>query len=74
MGWASGKLTGGKHKGEGWLGDMLYDFLHKAERPQVKNDIKLNISIDKDGRIIADSGNHGTDISVALNRGAFFAL
>jgi hypothetical protein len=73
IGWLSGKATGGKYKGEGWLGDMLYDFLHKAERPQVKNDIKLNISIDKDGRIIADSRNNGTDLSINLLRGNFFA-
>ena len=66
-----GKATG---KGEGWLGDMLYDFLHKAENPKVENDIKLNINIDKDGRVVADTGQAGTDMTVNLNRGSLFAL
>lgn len=71
LGWTSGKLTGGKHSGEGWLGSMLYDFFHKAENPKVKNEIKLNINIDKNGRVIADGGGSGTDLDISLERGAF---
>lgn len=71
MGWLAGKATGGKHSGEGWLGDMFYEFLHKTEMPQVKNDIKLNVTIDKDGRVLTVSDNPNTNLSVGLNRGAF---
>ncbi|KUG24577.1 hypothetical protein ASZ90_005607 [hydrocarbon metagenome] len=71
--WINQTLTGGKHLEvfEGAWGDMLYDFLHKAERPQVKNDIKLNISIDKDGRAVVDNTGKNTGIKINLNRGLF---
>ena len=68
------KLSGGKYKNEGWLGDMLYDFLHKAENPNVKNDIKLNINIDKDGRVTADNGSRNTDLKIDLDRGMDFGV
>lgn len=58
-------------KGEGWLGNMLYDFLHKAEKPEVKNDIKLNINIDKNGRVVTESNNPGTNLNISLARGSF---
>ena len=66
------KISNGAVKGEGWLENLLSDFLHKAENPTVKNDINLNINIDKDGRVIADSGNSGTDMTIKLMRGDFF--
>lgn len=68
----AGELSHNKYKGEGWLGDMLYDFLHKVEKPEVKNDIKLNINIDKEGRVIADTGDAGLDLAINLLRGNFF--
>lgn len=52
------------------LADRIYDWLHK-ERPEVKNDIKLNIRIDKEGRVMTETGNNHTDITVDLNRGVF---
>lgn len=70
LNYGAGKATG---RGEGWLGDMLYDFLHKAERPEVKNDIKLSVTIDRDNRVVADSGDRGTGLKVNLNRSSFFA-
>jgi len=68
-----GYYATGKMGNEGYLGDMLYDLLHK-QKPEVKNDIKLNINIDKDGRVVADTGQAGTDMTVNLNRGSLFAL
>ncbi len=64
-----GKATG---RGEGWLGDMLYDFLHKAENPEVKNDIKLNITVDQSGRVVTNNANRNTTVAANVNRGAFF--
>jgi TP901 family phage tail tape measure protein len=65
-----GAVTGG---GEGWLGDMLYDLLHRESptEKEVKNDIKLNINIDKNGRVITESNNPGTNLNISLARGAF---
>lgn len=72
-GGVSGLITGGKHKGSGWLGDMFYDFLHKAESPEVNN--QINITIDKDGRATTTTNNsRNTDTKVNLNRGSFFSF
>jgi hypothetical protein len=66
--------------GENWINerlgnephDYLYDYFHKAENPNVKNEIKLTINIDKNGRATVDNGNKGTDVNIDLNRGAAF--
>lgn len=34
----SGVLTDGKYKGEGWMGEMIYDRLHSNKLPMIYND------------------------------------
>jgi hypothetical protein len=64
---------GAKDIYHGWYGDRLYDYLHKDETPEVKNDIKINIKIDKDNRIIAEMGTlKNTEFRVDLDRGTAF--
>lgn len=36
LGWVSGKATGGKHEGEGWLGSMLFDLFHRDDADKNK--------------------------------------
>lgn len=69
-GWLSGKLTGGEHKGSGWLGSMLYDLIH-GKPGNVKNDIKLNVRIDRDGRVYSETNSMGTKVDTKLDRGTF---
>lgn len=61
--------------GKDWS-DRLYDLLHKNEstnaNPEIKNTTILNLSIDKDGRVVADAGNKGGDLKIAVNRGTAF--
>jgi len=52
---------------KGWLGDMVYDWLHPEEKTEVKNTI--NITVDKDGRVIANSDNMNTTVNA--KRGKF---
>lgn len=54
---------------KGWYGDKLYDFLHKPERTEVKNDISIALSVDSQGRMIAKTGDMNTNIN--LKRGKF---
>ncbi|PKN05558.1 MAG: hypothetical protein CVU74_01125 [Deltaproteobacteria bacterium HGW-Deltaproteobacteria-9] len=74
--WINKTLTGGKQLEvfEGAWGDMLYDFLHKAEKPaktEVKNTI--NLKLDKDLKLFAD-GSNGADFKINIFRGNFFAV
>jgi hypothetical protein len=69
LGWLSGKATGGKYKGEGWLGDMLYSLVHKEKKQE--NKIHLSIRVDQYGRVIADSNDMNTKLNVSMARGAF---
>ena len=53
------------------LSERIYDWVHNV-KPEVKNDIKLNITIDKDGRITTESSDSGTDMAISVKRGTFF--
>ncbi|OHD24771.1 MAG: hypothetical protein A2Y38_07755 [Spirochaetes bacterium GWB1_59_5] len=44
LGGISGMFTGGKYKGEGWMGEMLYDALHREQKPaEVGGTLKIEI-------------------------------
>lgn len=73
--WINKTVSGGEQLEvfKGKWGDMLYDFLHKAESPEVNN--QINITIDKDGRATTTTNNsRNTDTKVNLNRGSFFSF
>jgi hypothetical protein len=58
---------------KGKWGDWVYDLFHKAENPEVKNDIKINIKIDEARRVVADIGTlKSTEFQVGLDRGTAF--
>ncbi len=64
-----GNLTG---RGEGWLGDILYDFINKVEKPEVKNNIPMNIYIDRNDRATVENQGMNTTTTVnTMNRGGF---
>ncbi len=77
----AGLASGGKYHGAGWLGEMIYDSLHREETfknaltgmkpPEVKNDIEINLRIDQTGRIFGDTGDLNTDVRINLDRGMF---
>lgn len=71
-GWgrAAEAWTGGKYKGEGWLGEMLYDFLHKEK--EQKNDIKVDIAIDGNGRVTTSTNGMNNRVNT-VKRGSFFS-
>ena len=72
MGWVSDKLSGGKYKGEGWLGEMLYDFLHQYDNQKMAlgmPDINITLNVDQSGRLTADMGAAPGNISI--RRGGF---
>jgi TP901 family phage tail tape measure protein len=61
--------TGGKNDS---LGSWLYDFLHKKENPEVKNNITMNVSIDAKGRVIAETSDMNTKANInTMKRGQF---
>lgn len=68
FGWLAGKMSGGKYDGGGWLGEMLYDLLHREERQPTQNNI--NIQIDRQGRAFVETDNSQRN-RVALMRGDF---
>ena len=65
LGWLSGKMSDGKYSGAGWLGQRIFDATH------TKNDIKLDISIDGNGRVTTKSSDPNTKSSINLKRGSF---
>jgi hypothetical protein len=63
----------GKMGNDAALGNALYDLLHKTGNPEVKNDIKINIKIDKNNQVIAEMGTlKNTEFRVDLDRGTAF--
>lgn len=60
------------------LGEYIYDLIHVDlpsffNKAEVKNDIKMSISVDQNGRATASTDDMGTKIAVNnINRGAFF--
>lgn len=71
LGAISGALSDGKYSGKGWLGEMIYDALHKDQTPELKNDIKINLRVDDQGRVTSDTDNTRTNASLALEYGEF---
>jgi len=62
-------LTGGKNDS---IGGWLYDFLHKKENPEVKNNITMNVSIDEKSRVIAETSDMNTKANInTMKRGQF---
>jgi TP901 family phage tail tape measure protein len=66
-GWAAGKVSDGKYEGSGWLGDMLYDFMHKEQDRK----ININMIIDEKGRVIAEADDMNTNVKPEIRRGRF---
>ena len=64
LNWQASQLTGGKSN---TYGEMIYDKLHS----DTKNEIKLEVSIDSQGKVSTRSNNMDTSIST-VKRGAFF--
>lgn len=72
MAWASGKMSGGKYNSEGWLGEMLYDVLHRDGGRQQQNKVNLNIAIDRNDRIVTETGDRNTSTRInTMRRGSF---
>ena len=75
--------------GDNWIDDafnrniMAFDrdiikpisaLFDRSASQEVKNAINLTINIDKDGRVVADSGNQGAELMIELNRGTSFGV
>jgi hypothetical protein len=69
LGGLSGLITNDKYKGSGWLGDMIYDLLHKDEKTELKPTINVSLNVDENRRITAKTDNMQTDLNV--KRGKF---
>jgi len=63
-------MRGGK--GDNWINDAFNRQLMAIDRDIIQPIINLNVRIDKDGRVIADSGNKGADLRIDVNRGVPF--
>ncbi|MDA8428941.1 MAG: phage tail tape measure protein [Geobacteraceae bacterium] len=77
MGWLTGISSGGRYKGDGWLGEMIYDMVHGRSggtmRPgAARNEIKIDLQIDGQGRVFARSNDMNTSADVGGRRGNFF--
>lgn len=80
MGWLTGISSGGRYKGDGWLGEMLYDIVHRQgayapDRPgqPSKNDIKIDVHFDELGRAFTRVNSMGTKVETSGGRrGSFF--
>lgn len=72
MGLLSGKMTGGKYSGSGWLGSMIYDALH-GKKNDVKNDIKINLRVDEHGRTFVETTDKNTKADAKLNTGSLYS-
>jgi hypothetical protein len=57
--------------GNNWINDMFERNLRAIDRDIIKPVINLMVKIEKDGRIVADSGNGDAELNIALNRGGF---
>lgn len=72
-GWgrAAEAWTGGKYKGEGWLGEMIYDALHREK--EQKNDIVINMNIEGNGRETISTNGMNNRVNT-VKRGSFFSF
>lgn len=50
---------------------ILSGYFDKFENPEVKNDIKLSVTVDQVGRVFTKSSDPNTRLSVDLNRGTW---
>jgi len=57
--------------GNNWINDAFMRNLHAINRDVIQPIINLSVKIDKEGRVIADSGIIGAELNIALNRGGF---
>ena len=77
MGWLSGKATGGKYKGDGFIGDMLYDLLHRQkEEKQKPAEVggKIQIEIKQDGRaVVTGMQSNNPAVKLDVSTGLLFA-
>jgi len=71
LGWISEKLTGGAYKGEGFLGEAIYDLIHMMEnRGDGESKPEINIYYDPwTGQAMAESESMKPEIN--LRRGRF---
>ncbi len=81
MGAVMGMGSNGRYKGDGALGEMFYDIIHRQgsyslDRPgqQAKNDIKVEINFDEFLRPMIKTRNMNTTTSVnSMKRGSFMS-
>ena len=89
MGAIAGGVSQGRYKGDGWMGEMLYDLIHRqgAYAPssgpgiylpgrgqQTKNDVKIDIHFDEFLRSIVRTRDMNTTTSVnSGRRGSFMS-
>ena len=80
LGWIRSKTSDGKYSGPGWMGEEIYDAFHPEQlrrdvfnNSNVKNNINLQVTIDKSGRVVAISDHMDTRINVdhTVQRGSF---
>ncbi|MCD4675340.1 MAG: phage tail tape measure protein [Desulfobacula sp.] len=64
------KMTGGKYGGSGWIGDLLYDWMHGGNKETV-NKINLAMSVDQADRIFTKSDDMNTIVDASVKRGRF---
>lgn len=51
------------------IGGILYDLLHKKEKTEIKNQIPMNIYIDRDNRVTVENQGMNTETKINLPRG-----
>ncbi len=78
LGGISGWATNGKYKGEGWMGEQIYDLFHPQNQgrggQQLKNDIKVEINFDEFGRAMIKTRDMNTSASInSMRRGSFMS-
>lgn len=80
MGAMVGHASNGRYKGDGWLGEMMFDLVHRqgayapdpGGRPPLKNDIRVEINFDEFGRTLIKTRDMNTTTSInSLPRGNF---
>jgi len=85
LGWIRSKTSDGKYSGPGWMGEEIYDAFHPEQLPRdsaqlrrdvfsssnVKNEISIDLRIDRDGRLIAVSNDTNTNVNTTVRRGSF---
>lgn len=73
--------SGGRYKGDGAIGEMLYDLIHRqgayaqvGREQQVKNDIKVEINFDEMGRAMVRTRDMNTNTSInTMKRGSLMS-